>query len=96
MELLRRPGQVGLPPSVATDAQLGFSVIAYQSAELLFDRREGCGRILARLVGTCARAHKASKDVDITQRARAGFCPCCATLTHIDDPPWYKLGPSGT
>ena len=92
MEVLRYKGQVCYPPSVATDAQLGFSVIAYQSAELLFDRREGCGRILARSVGTCARAHKASKDVDITQRARASFCPCCAKPTHIAVPSRYAAG----
>ena len=29
MEVLRRPGQVGYPPSVVTDAQLGFSAMAY-------------------------------------------------------------------
>ena len=34
MEVLRRPGQVGYPPNVATDAQLGFSVMASQSAEV--------------------------------------------------------------
>ena len=36
-EVLRRSGQVGCPPIVSTDAQLGFSVAAYQSADLLFD-----------------------------------------------------------
>ena len=46
MEALRRPGQVRYPPSVATDFQLGFSVAAYQSAEVPFDRRSGDGRIL--------------------------------------------------
>ena len=66
--------------------------IAYQSAELLFDRRDGRGRIFARLVETCARAHEASKDVDITQRARVGFCPRCAKPTHIAVPSRYAVG----
>ena len=34
----RRPGQVGVPPCVATDAQLGFPFMACQSAEVRFDR----------------------------------------------------------
>ena len=51
----RRPGQVGYPLSVAADAHLGFSVMAYQSAEVLFDRCEGVGHCLVRLAGTCAR-----------------------------------------
>lgn len=34
-------GQVGYPPSIATDAQLGFSVLAYQSAAVLFGLRKG-------------------------------------------------------
>ena len=43
MEAMRCPGQVGYPPSVATDAQLGFSVMAYHSAEVLSGRCEGGG-----------------------------------------------------
>ena len=35
MDIRRCRRQVGYPPSVATDAQLGLSVMAYQSAELL-------------------------------------------------------------
>ena len=54
VEVIRCPGQVGFPPSVATDAQLGYSVMAYESAEALFGRCEGDGRILARIIGTCA------------------------------------------
>ena len=36
-EVVRRKGKLGYPPSVATDSQLGYSVAAHQSAELLFD-----------------------------------------------------------
>ena len=43
--VLRSPGQAGYPPSIATDAHLGFLVMAYQSAEVLFDRCEGQGCI---------------------------------------------------
>ena len=43
MEVLRCPGQVGYPPGVATDAQLGFSVKAYQSAEAFSAAAKGAG-----------------------------------------------------
>ena len=58
MGALRCPGQAGYPPSVATDAPLGLSVMAYQSDEVLFGRCEGYGRILVRLTGTCAGARQ--------------------------------------
>ena len=41
MEAIRCKGQAGYPPSVAIDALLGFSAMAYQSAKLPFGRREG-------------------------------------------------------
>ena len=75
MEVLRSPGQVGYPPSVATDARLGSPVTAYQSAEVLLGRCEGQGGILARLAGTCARARQGSKKEDITQRSKVGYRP---------------------
>ena len=82
VEGLRCPGQAGYPPSVATDAQLGFSVMAYQSAEVLFDRCEGDGHILVRPTGTCARAHKWGQG-ELAHRAKVGHCPSCARPTHV-------------
>ena len=90
MGVPRCPGQVGYPPSVATDAQLGFSVLAYQSAEILFDRCEGGGRILVRILGTCTRAPQGGKKGDITQRAEARYCPCCARPAHVAAPSRYS------
>ena len=57
-EVLRSRGQAGHPPSVATDAQLGFTVTAYQTAEVLFSRCGGGGHAVVRPTGTCARAQK--------------------------------------
>ena len=48
MEVLRGPGKAGYPPSLATDSQLGFSVMAYRLAELLFGRCGGDGHISVR------------------------------------------------
>ena len=90
--MIRNPGQVGYPLREATDAQLGFSVVAYQSAELLFDRREGNGRISVRLVGTRTWAHKARKEADITHRAKVGLRPCCTRPTHVAAPSRYLVG----
>ena len=48
IEVLRRPGQAENPPSVAPNAQLGFSAMAHQYAEMLLGRCEGDGNILVR------------------------------------------------
>ena len=41
MEVFRAKGQVGYLPSVATDAQLSFSAMTYQSAAILSGRATG-------------------------------------------------------
>ena len=58
--VLRSPDQAGYPPSIATDAQLGSSVMAYHSAEVLFDRRGGDGHFL---VALRERARQPAKGV---------------------------------
>ena len=50
------------------------------------------GRILVRLTGSCARAHKGSQQGDMTPRAKVGYCPCCAPPTHIAAPSRYQVG----
>ena len=92
MEVLRSPGQVGNPPSIATNAHLGFPVMAYQSAEVLFGRCEGHGGSLVRVVGTCARAHLWSKKDDVAQRAKVGYCPSGARPTYVAAPSRYVVG----
>ena len=62
MGVFRSTEQAGYPPSVATSAQLGLSVMAYQSAELLFGRCGGVGHILLRFEGSRARAHRAGRE----------------------------------
>ena len=49
MDCPKAQGRVGYPPGVTTDAQLGCSVAAYQSAGILFCFCEGDGPILVRL-----------------------------------------------
>ena len=92
MEGLRSPAKVGYPPSVATDAQLGCSVAAYQSAEVRFERCEGGGRILVRVTGSRTRAHKGSQQGDIAQRAKGEYCLCCTRPAHIAVPSRYQVG----
>ena len=57
----REAMQVSSPPSVATDAQLGFSLMAYQSTGVPFDRCGEVGHILVRLSGTSARARQGGR-----------------------------------
>ena len=92
MAVLRSTGHVGYPPSVATDSQLGFSAMAYQSAEVLYDRCQGGGRSPVRIAGTRTRAHQGSQEGDMLQRARFGYCPYCALPTHVTVPSRYQAG----
>ena len=92
MEALRCKGQVSYPPSVATDAQVGFSAMANRSVGLLPDRCEGSGHILVRLEGTCTRAQKAGKETEMTRRAKVGNCPCCTDPTHNAAPSRHEVG----
>ena len=66
--------------------------MAYQSAEVHFDRLSGGGLFLVRLTGTWPRAHQGGQKRDMTQRAKAGYCPCCARPFHVAAPPRYEAG----
>ena len=93
MALLQEKGQMGYPPPIATDARLGYAVMAHQSAEILSGPCEGDGSILVRLEGSCSRAHPGAKH-GLAQGAKAGYCPCCAKATHIATPAPYAAGES--
>ena len=73
---------MGYPSSFTADAQLGYSMMAYQSAASLFGSREGCSSFLVRLEGTCTRAHPGGGP----------NCPCCARPTHVAAPARYAVG----
>ena len=91
VEVLRSPGQVGCPPGIATDAQLGFSGTAYQFLEVLFDRCGGDGHFLVRLTGACARTRQGGQG-ELTQRAKDGYCPCRTRPIHEAAPSRYTAG----
>ena len=55
-------GQMGYPPTMLADAQLGYPVMSRQSPEILFDSCGGGGSILVRPEGFCARAHPGTKN----------------------------------
>ena len=91
MEVLRTKGQVGHPPGISTDAQLGCSAMAYQIAEILPGYFEGDGSILVRLSGSCARSHPGAKHKS-AQRPEVGCCRCCTKAMHIAEPSRNKAG----
>ena len=82
MEFLKAKGQVGYQPSITTDAQLGNSEMANQSAEILLGFRKGDGSTLVRREGSCARAHQGAENA-AAQRAKEGCRPCCTKATHL-------------
>ena len=91
--VLRSKRHVGYPPSVATDAQLGFSVMARQYAEVLFGRCYGNSYIPVRKDGTRSRARQGRKKADaLAQRAKTGHCPCFTRPTHVAATSRYAVG----
>ena len=87
--ILQTPNQIGLPTSLNTDSQLGWSVYSYMSPEVLFDICEGDRSILLKIDGYCSKGHSASGEA---QRAKVGLRPCCAVATHVFVPPVYSVG----
>ena len=85
------PFQVGLPPTINTDAPLGFPFYPYQSPEILFTQRMGERDIWIRVEEDCSKGSSAGSD-DVTQRAKVGYCPCCARMTHVIIPPSSVVG----
>ena len=69
-----------------TDAWLGFSRTAYQSASVKMNLCEAEKFALVRLVGTTPRA-RSIKKLDIAQRAEVGYGPCRGRATHVAAPP---------
>ena len=55
LAFLRADGQVGLPPTIATDASLGYSAMAYQGAKVVFGHPDADRFILARFEVTAER-----------------------------------------
>ena len=66
--------------------------MAYESAEVLLDRCPGDGHFLVRITGSCARTHQGGQKRDMTQRTKAGCCPCCARPIHVAAPFRYQAG----
>ena len=85
--------EMEFPPNIATDAQPGYSAVAYQSADILFGSREGDCSILVRIEDTCTPAHAGPKS-EMARRARVGYWPRCTNATHIAVPLRYEDGES--
>ena len=80
LEGLPAAGQVGGPPSMNTDANLGFCSVGYQISEVAFAQCDIKGNILVRLASRTSRRRQGNKK-DLGQRAEVIYWPCCATVT---------------
>ena len=93
LPLLASHQQVGLPAVAASDAQLGHSAYTYQSGEVAFGSCGAEAYVLWRVVGQHSRARgQTGSKVQISQRAKVGFCPCRSTVSNIAIPGSYGLG----
>ena len=88
---LQASKQLGMPCTAAADSQLGWNVYALQSPEVLVAHCEGSQSLLLRLEGDACKGYQATKK-DLAQKAKCGYCPCCAKVTHVLIPPTYPLG----
>ena len=88
---LQSSNQIGMPCTAATDSQLGWSVYAFQSPEILFAHCDGAKDILVLIEGDVSKGYQAPKNAP-EQRAKCGYCPCCSKVTHVLIPPTYPLG----
>ena len=79
-------GAGAFPPGITAGAQLGYSVMTYQSVEILSESCVGDGSIFVRLEG-----HSGAKN-ELARRAKVGFCPCCSQATHSAVPSRYEVG----
>ena len=85
------PGQVGFPPSMNTDARLGYSAMEYQISELAFTSCDAGRSASARLVGQASKSHETPKK-SLAQRAKVGSCTCCVPPSHVAAPAAYATG----
>ena len=84
-------GQVGYPPTMSTDADLGYSPAGNRSAVIAGAKRDAGKLILARLGRTVVEAHTAPKPSP-RQRAKSGYCSCCTRATRAAIPPRCEPG----
>ena len=92
LAFLQNPDQVGYPGTVNTDACFGFSLMAYQSPEILSDIVEARHSALVRLMGPVSKGHDSPKSSP-AQRGEVGSCPYCVSCTHVAIPGTFTLGP---
>ena len=71
LELLSRPGQVGCPVSMNTDARLGYATMGYQSLFLAFQDCDAQGLLLVRLAGQ-ATTRRGPKKSEPSRREKIG------------------------
>ena len=91
MEVLRLRGKAGYPPGAPTDANLGYSVMAYQSGAILSGSRERDSHNFALIEGMCARAHPGGRN-ELAQLAKVRYSPRCTRPTHVGTRLDMRLG----
>ena len=66
---MENPEQVGCPASMAADACLGYSVMEYQSWDVVFDHCEAWESTLVGLEGRLSKGHEAKAKDGLCQKA---------------------------
>ena len=74
-----------------TDDCPGYSVMEYQSWDVVYDHCEAWKSTLVRLEGRLSKGHEGKAKDGLCQKAKVGYCPCCTQATHVAIPPAYTL-----
>ena len=82
---------MGVLPTIAKEASLGYSVMAYQSAQEVADHLEAGRPLLAHLKGATSQGRGAA-GAELAQKAKFGYCPGCTGASRAAVPPTYELG----
>ena len=85
------PGLVGYPSSMNTDASPVYRCMAYRNSELAFASCDVSGSVLGRSVGQTSKWRSGNRK-HLSKKAKLGFRPCYAAVTHVALPPAIALG----
>ena len=84
--------QIGFPASMNADARFGYSVMGYQSWDVVCDHCDAWKTTLVRLDGRLSKGRDAKAEGNLCQKAEVEKRHCCTCATHVAVPPAYARG----
>ena len=86
------PNRAGRPPAMHTEPSSGVPAMVCQRAAIAFESCDAAAGALLLLDGNVSKGRRAAKTRNLTQKAKIGYCPCCAMATRVAVPLNYPRG----